>query len=149
MFRKRDSEIIDYTDRGKNIPEIKTNYKMSKDGFVEFTGEALNQSTGNTTPSLSNSNKSMPSFDFLDSPAPSVSSGNPQSISSGFDFLESTSNLDSNPIGNINTNLDSSGEIEDIKRMVKNVSSMTNDNSNELYRLIQRIEAIERKLKLI
>jgi len=78
-----------------------------------------------------------------------VSSGNPQSISSGFDFLESTSNLDSNPIGNINTNLDSSGEIEDIKRMVKNVSSMTNDNSNELYRLIQRIEAIERKLKLI
>lgn len=126
---KKESGIVDFTDRGKNIPEIKTNYKVTKDGFIELKDKQISQTPG--TNSSSNSNLSS-GFDFLNDMAVG-SSTNSSSSSSSLSNLGSGSN-----------SIEDSGEIS---KNLRHMSTRIEDNSNELYRLLHRIELLERKIE--
>ena len=74
---KKEDETLDYTDAGKNVPEIKTNYSVTKEGFIEFKNNPENRinldfnnnSTSNTENSSNNSLKFSGSQAFI---SPSV-----------------------------------------------------------------------------
>src|SRR3989338_1536187 len=119
---KKESEIVDFTDRGKNVPKIETGYGVTKEGFIEFKDKNLS-STG--------------------------SSGNSSSgLSSGFDFLNDLA------VGS-STNSSSSGSLSSVdsvdnsetSKALRHMSTRIEDNSNELYRLLHRIELLERKIE--
>lgn len=120
-FKKRRSDVIDFTDRGKNIPEIKTDYGITKDGFIEFKG--------NTKPDSSK-----------------VNSSSGASETSGFDFLNDMAAGSVNNTSQMPSSFSDSGFDPEIKKQLRNVSSMAEQTSNEMYRLLQRIELLERKI---
>ncbi|MEM4625490.1 MAG: hypothetical protein QXJ28_01865 [Candidatus Pacearchaeota archaeon] len=137
---KKSSEIIDYTDRGKNIPKIETDYKVTKEGFIEINNpeeKFISSSICNKTDNEYLINKQEKSgvlgsiFDFFD----------------GGDKLKNneksqiTSNFKENP-----NNFSESFE-QEIKKKIRNLSSRTEENSNDIYKLLQRIELLERKIE--
>lgn len=135
---KKESEIIDYTDRGKNVPEIKLNYGVTKDGFIEFKDEAVSKTSVSTDSA----------FDFLNTMGSSVSNNPDVSTSSSgsaFDFLDSPLSVQNNASSFGSLNSDS--EISEIKKNIRNVSSMSEQNSNDIYQLMQRIDLLEKKIR--
>ncbi|MFA6022617.1 MAG: hypothetical protein WC781_00855 [Candidatus Pacearchaeota archaeon] len=120
----KESEIIDYTDGGKNIPEIKSDYRMTKEGFIEFKGKSETVSQSATSSESSDANSG---FDFLNN----MAMGSTSNVSSSFN------------IGS--ENLDNS----EIKKQLRSVTSMAEQNSNEVYRLLQRIEILEKKIEIL
>jgi peptidoglycan hydrolase CwlO-like protein len=144
---KKDSEIIDYTDRGKNIPEIKLDYGITKDGFIEFKDKTASKTSNNSAGSA---------FDFLNNMATSSSSSlsvNTEISTSAFDFLDppasslsSSDNKSDYPtyVGNSEV---AGGDLDELKKIIRNVSSMSESNSNEVYQLMQRIEILEKKIE--
>ena len=121
----KESETIDYTDRGKNIPEIKSDYKMTKEGFIEI----INPNSKNSEP--------LKIAEDFDSIKPAVSN---------FDFLNDMAvGSSSSSFNTVPESIDDS----EIKKQLRNVSSMAEQNSNEVYKLLQRIEMLEKKIELL
>lgn len=124
---KKEEEIIDYTDRGKNVPEIKTGYNVTKDGFIEFKDNLQNNSsTSNSILNLSANSSETSAFDFL----------NNMALSSSNDKILNNSEF-------------ANEDLSDLRKMIRDVSSMSEQNSNEMYKLLQRIEIIEKKLGIV
>lgn len=137
IFRgfKRSGEVTDYA---RGAPAPKKTVGFTQDGFVDFSKSE--SELNNTSENISSSTSS-----------PVKSSG------SVFDFLTGgSSSSDNNSVGNpssrdlpppyIGDNYGGS-ELDEVKKMIRNVSGMTSDNSNEVYKLLQRIELLERKLE--
>jgi hypothetical protein len=123
FFKKR-SDVIDFTDRGKNIPEIKTDYGITKDGFIEFKDKN-------------------PKDSFIINGQPKVSDTN---TSSNFDFLNDMAMGTANSNSSFQPNSFTESSDSEVKKQLRSVSSMAEQNNNELYRLLQRIELLERKI---
>ena len=140
---KKESEIIDYTDRGKNIPEIRLDYGVTKDGFIEFKNKPDLNDTHNLP---SKSNESTSAFDFLNNiaSANSNSSSNNTSLSSPFDFLDNPANININ--NNNELSAGSSDQILELKKIIEGLSFQSEQNSSETYQLMQRIQLLERKM---
>ena len=119
---KKESGVIDFTDRGKNVPKIETGYGVTKEGFIEFKDKNI-QTTINANHSSSNSNI-ISGFDFLNNMAMS-------SLSNNSDAVDNASNVDNS----------------EVSKSLRHMSTRIEDNSNELYRLLHRIELLERKIE--
>ncbi|MEK6890710.1 MAG: hypothetical protein AABX03_01085, partial [Nanoarchaeota archaeon] len=141
---KKEDQLVDYTDAGKNIPEIKTNYGVTKEGFIEFKPNVDNKIN----------------LDFSDN---SLNAGNVESLlpmsetsntnfSAGgaFDFLDSTSNSSSSSSSMSSSSLSSGGSAlypnyfsppsspesfdePHVKKSLQNFSIALEENSNEIY----------------
>jgi len=152
---KKEDETLDYTDAGKNVPEIKTNYSVTKEGFIEFKNNPENRinldfnnnSTSNTENSSNNSDVNSNNL-FMN---------NSSNLSGGvFDFLDS--NVSSNTTSNNNLfqsppspnafNPPSPNSVNnpEINKIINRISMRMEENSNEVYNLQQRIEMLERKI---
>ncbi len=121
---KKESGIFDFTDRGKNVPKIETGYGVTKEGFIELR-DRRNLSSD---------------FSQINNSSNSSSSSN---ISSGFDFLNDMAVGSSNSTGGMNNTEDSN----EVSKNLRKMSTRIEDNSNELYRLLHRIELLERKIE--
>lgn len=147
---KKESEIIDYTDRGKNIPEIKSRYGITKEGYV-VVKENFDETKIMPAASINNINASSynnSAFDFLNntSSANSDSSSNNTSFSSPFDFLDNTANTNVNNNNNNELSAGSSDQILELKKIIESLSFQSEQNSSETYQLMQRIQLLERKI---
>ena len=110
---------IDFTNSEAPPQIVKKDYPMSGD-FVDFRSEKKEPSYSKQPQTISKS-----PFDFL------AGGSNPGSY-------QSTSS--SNPIADVS-------EISELKTKLRNMTTRIEDQSNEMYRLVQRIELLERKLE--
>lgn len=147
---KKEEQTIDYTDGGKNIPEIKTNYGVTKEGFLEFRQNSENKidldfdnNSNNTSSNIVNA--------FNNSGFANLSSNSSNNLSSGgaFDFLDNpslgTSSSSVSPSA-FNPPSPSAFDEPEIHKALQKLSLSLEDNANEIYRLNLRLEEIERKL---
>ncbi|OIO43160.1 hypothetical protein COU56_04510 [Candidatus Pacearchaeota archaeon CG10_big_fil_rev_8_21_14_0_10_31_9] len=110
---------LDFTN-AKALPKlVRREYQMSGD-FADLRDERKE-----IKPSKQISSASKSPFDFL-----TGSSGS----------YQSTSSTSSNPIGEVS-------EISELKTKLRVMTGKVEDQSNEIYRLMQRIELLERKLE--
>src|SRR3989338_2576553 len=110
---------IDFTNSEVPHQIVKKDYPMSGD-FVYFRSEKKEHSYSKQPQTISKS-----PFDFL---AEGSNPGSYQSTSS------------SNPTADVS-------EISELKTKLRNMTVRIEDQSNEMYRLVQRIELLERKLE--
>jgi len=124
-FRKRGISTIDFT----KMPVVRlqqpspANMKISGD-CVDFTSQPINQ--------MQMSQSSAGAFDFLNKMA-----------SSSSESSMSSSNLMS-PSSNVVSQI---SEIAELKNKLRNFTNRFEELSNENYRLMQRIELLERKME--
>ncbi|MFA5993004.1 MAG: hypothetical protein WC796_04830 [Candidatus Pacearchaeota archaeon] len=156
-FKRGYGDIIDLTDEKEKAElwakQNKPQMKFTGD-FADFTGVNLN--------SASNINNSQPFGSSQFNPLSSLSSlnqSNPTSLSSStsssdsmFDFLNtntspisSSSNLSS--LDSFTPSFSASNlDLDDIKKTLRNLSSTTEESSNEVFQLTRKIEMLERRL---
>jgi len=136
LFGKKRSDTIDFTKRADaHLHLVNKNYK--------FAGDAvdLRRKTPNSPNEVID-----PFSEISDTPK------NSNSPSSGglFGFLDSSKNTSSStsvshyPNENIVSQV---SEISDLNIKLRNITSRMEDSSNEVYRLMQRIELLEKKIE--
>jgi len=80
--------------------------------------------------------------------APANNSAPPKSSGSFMDFLSSNSSDLTSDSSGLNSNVITQvSEISELKQKLKNMTNRVEDLSNENYRLMQRIELLERKME--
>jgi hypothetical protein len=141
--KKKKSDTIDFTRMSDaQIPRVNKNYKMDS-GAVDLRGNkqvvssnigddvvnpfaGVNDSTAQTQRSNSDSGGM---FGFLDNPSTTAST---QSSTSSY------------PSSNI---INEVSEISELKTHMRKLSGQIEGHSNEVYRLMQRIELLEKKIQ--
>ena len=118
-FRKKGADTVDFT-QGYKISPKKPSFKYSE-GMIDLRAEnQANSGSGNTqTASISG-------FDFLNTMASSASDNN--------------SVEDTNPVAQVS-------EMSEMKIQLREMTRKLEDSSNEMYKLLQKIELLERKLE--
>jgi len=129
-FKKKRSETIDFTKLpDARVHRTNTDFKKAGD-FVDLTDESavaeqpVQASSGSSTGSQ---------MDFLNTMASSTSSS---SGSSQPDSEFSSSNV-----------VTQVSEMSELKHKLRNVTGKLEDNENQIYRLMQKIELLERKIE--
>jgi len=124
-FLKKKEKTIDFTKFPDSRIQERRDLKVSGD-CVDLRGNIENNQSNN----LQDSQNSITS-----------------AAGSVMDFLGS-SQTSTNTISNSSiSDYPNSNEIVEVKRMLRASSGKIEDNSNEIYRLIQRIELLERKIE--
>ncbi|MEM3113206.1 MAG: hypothetical protein QXI33_02165 [Candidatus Pacearchaeota archaeon] len=119
-FRKKSGDTIDLTQSpGYKLPASKQGYKHSE-GMVDLRSGSQTQNSVNES---TNSG-----FDFLNTMASSATN------SSGFSS-EST-----NPVIQVS-------EMSEMKIKLRDITMRIEESSNEMYKLLQKIELLERKIE--
>jgi len=162
-FKRGYSEILDLTDPiEKQKAELwakqnKSKMKFTGD-FADFTGVDLNSASNINNNQQFSSNQFNP-LNILNSSSSSNQLNSPSSSSdSMFDFLNSTSSSESiSTSTNFSSGLSSLDsftpsfsasnlDLDDIKKTLRNLSSKTEESSNEVFQLTRKIEMLERRL---
>lgn len=162
-FKRGYSEILDLTDHiEKQKAELwakqnKSQMKFTGD-FADFTGVDLNSASNINNNQQFSSNQFNP-LNILNSSSSSNQLNSPSSSSdSMFDFLNSTSSSESiSTSTNFSSGLSSLDsftpsfsasnlDLDDIKKTLRNLSSKTEESSNEVFQLTRKIEMLERRL---
>ena len=126
LFKKRGVKTIDFT-KSQNISVPKVSGKMNLSGdCVDLREQTVSVQPSSVSSASVGSSGSV--IDFLSSGSSNVSSSNTSTSS-----FSSESNQ--------------SNEIIGIKKIMRNLSTKSEDNSNELYRLTQKIELLEKKIE--
>ena len=133
LFRKKKRGTIDFTKMSDaQFPQINKDYKLY--------GDAVDLRQPNLSSGSSGKSANSP-----------VLTSSDNSISSGgglFGFLNSddtkTSNQTTYPQRNVITEV---SEISELKTTMRKLSSQIEDRGNEVYRLMQRIELLEKKIQ--
>src|SRR3989344_7559387 len=119
-FRKKGADTVDFT-QGYKIPPKKPSFKYSG-GMIDL--RAQNQANSNSSNNLQESSSS--GFDFLNTIASSASDNN---------LIENK-----NPVAQVS-------EMSEMKIKLREMTRKLEDSSNEMYKLLQKIELLERKLE--
>ena len=121
-FKKRGSDTVDFT-QGYKIPPSKPSFKF-QGGMVDLRdSQTINKTSSSNIQDEQSSNSG---FDFLNNMA--SSSGSPLSESSY------------NPISQVS-------EMSEMKIKLREMTRKLEDSSNEMYRLLQKMELLEKKIE--
>ena len=142
LFGRKRNDTIDFTKRADaHLHLVNKDYKFEGD-VVD-----LRRKTSNS------SKEAVDSFSgVLDMPDDSNSLNDSSSSSSGglFGFLDSSKSAGSSvstghyPSGNVVSQV---SEISELNLKLRNMTSRMEDSSNEVYRLMQRLELLEKKIE--
>ena len=139
--RKKKSDTVDFTKMSDaRIPKTNVDYK--------FEGNAVDL----REMKQESSSKSTDVFDPFSGVSESSSNSNnfkSESSNSGgmFGFLDSSSSSSSSPSYGESNVVNDVSEMSDLKIKMRNITSKIEDSSNEVYRLMQRIELLEKKIQ--
>jgi len=126
FFKKKRLKTVDFT-KVSNLGVRKVGGKMNISGdCVDLRDQAVSVQPTVDSQSVSTSSNSGSVMDFLSGSGSSASTIPTQTLSSS----PSQSN-----------------DIIGIKRAMRNLSTKTEDNSNEVYRMMQKLELLEKKIE--
>ncbi len=123
-FRKKGAETVDFT-QGYKVPPPKPSLKYSE-GMIDLRSENQDISNNFEESQKSNIGSSSSGFDFLNTMASSSSSN--QNLS------------DTNPITQVS-------EMSEMNIKLRNITRRLEESSNETYKLLQKIELLEKKIE--
>lgn len=147
LFGKKKSDTIDFTRMSDaRIPAMNKDYKFEGDAVDLRQRKFVSQQS--ESPGLSSGDVVDPFAGVDDSSSGSSSSSN--SGSGGmFGFLDSSSTGSSQSVSPYPSRgiINEVSEVSELKTNMRKMSTQIEDHSNEVYRMMQRIELLEKKLE--